>query len=114
MSSTEFDETRYQCQNIAHSSVTMSNFAIAKKSGVSIRLVASASGVSDGSFVTYTGNNLMIYTAVAINGLYWLTANLAETYFRNGSAIPIVTDNIEWAALETPAISAPGNDWNNV
>ena len=82
-----------------------------KQNGISVRLVADATGVPDGTLTKYTGNNNIEYSAIAINGLYWLTENINETNYRNGDWIhgfdegvytPI--SNAAWAALETEAM----------
>jgi hypothetical protein len=44
----------------------------------------------------------------------YIADNLAETKYRAGSDIPIVTDNAEWAALTSGALCAYDNDWTNV
>lgn len=84
------------------------------KGGSSIRLVSDATGVADGTTTTYVGNDGKVYKAIAINGLYWLAENLAETKYRNGNIIPEVTDNTEWGNLTTGALCAYENDWNYV
>lgn len=91
------------------------------KSGLSIRLVKDATGVPDGSRTFYTGNNGRVYSAIAINGLYWLQQALAETRFRNGDIIPWYGADAanffttsEWAALTTAGCAAFNNDVANV
>ena len=81
------------------------------KEGISVRLTKTAVGVPDGTTTTYTGNDGKVYLAVAINGLYWLAENLAETKYRNGDIIPEVTDNTEWSNLTTGATCAYDNNW---
>jgi len=85
-----------------------------KRAGLSVRFVSDATGVPDGTKTTYTGNDGKLYEAVAINGLYWLSENLAETKYRNGDVIPEVTDNTTWTNLTSGALSAYDNNWNYV
>jgi uncharacterized protein (TIGR02145 family) len=89
--------------------------------GVSIRLVKDATGISDGVTTTYVGNNGFVYTAIAINELYWITSNLVETKFRDGSWItgfdggaytPI--SNANWASKTSEAMCAYNDDVSNV
>jgi len=62
---------------------------------------------------TYTGNDGKVYRCTKIGTQVWVADNLAETKFRNGDDIPIVTDNAEWAALETAGMCVYNNDWDN-
>ena len=96
-----------------YNTVTATGVGDNKDAGWSIRLVADATGVADGTTTTYTGNDGRVYLAVAINGQYWLAENLAETKYRNGDIIPEVTDNTEWGNLTTGALCAYNNDWSN-
>lgn len=83
------------------------------KYGLSIRLVSDATGLSDGQITTYTGNDGTIYKAIVINELYWLTDNLVETKYRNGTSIPEVTINATWAALTSGARCVYNNNESN-
>jgi len=85
-----------------------------KTSGYSLRLIKTTTTLSDGETGTYTGNDGKVYRTICIGTQEWLADNLAETKFRNGDDIPIVTDNSEWAALETAGMCAYNNDWDNV
>lgn len=80
-----------------------STIGVNKKRGRSIRLIKNATGVTDGTQTTYTGNDGKVYPAIAINGKYWLQQNLEETEYRNGDTIPNVTDNTTWSGLTTGA-----------
>jgi uncharacterized protein (TIGR02145 family) len=44
----------------------------------------------------------------------WMAENLQVTHYRNGEAIPNVTDNTEWSGLTTGAYCEYNNDINNV
>ena len=78
--------------------------------GESIRLLY----VGAGTPTSYTGNNGRFYTVVKIGGQYWVSANLAETNYRNGDSISEVTDQTTWIGLTSGALCAYNNDWNNV
>jgi uncharacterized protein (TIGR02145 family) len=45
----------------------------------------------------YDGNN---YKVVKIDNKFWMTENLRVTHYPNGDAIPFVTSNSAWAALQ--------------
>jgi len=78
------------------------------------------SGWSDGLFFTITletgtvtdidGN---VYQTVKIGNQWWMSENLKVTHYRNGDAIPNVTDATEWSNLITGAYCNYGNDVNN-
>lgn len=54
----------------------------------------------------FDGNN---YATVTIGTQVWMVENLKVTHYRNGEAIPNITDNAAWAASTTGAYS----DYNN-
>lgn len=54
------------------------------------------------------------YHIIKIGNQWWMAENLKTTYYRNGEAIPNVTDNSEWAGLSTGAYCAYDNDISNV
>jgi uncharacterized protein (TIGR02145 family) len=84
-----------------------------KNVGISIRLVKDSTSLGEGETGTYTSNDGKIYGTVCIGGKEWLSSNLAETKYRDGTTIPEITNNSAWAALSTGALSAYNNDWNN-
>jgi uncharacterized protein (TIGR02145 family) len=51
-----------------------------------------------------------VYTSVTIGTQEWLIENLKTTKYHDGSAIPNVTDDTEWANLTTPAYCWYNND----
>lgn len=92
---------------------------IAKRYGSPVRLMRSATApeqlLADGTACApYSGNDGKRYRTVKIGTQVWLADNLAETKFRNGDAIPEITDNAAWAALTTGALCAYNNSWDNV
>lgn len=61
----------------------------------------------------YIGNDGRAYRTVKIGTQVWLANNLAETKYRNGDLIPVVTDNTAWTALTTGARCVYGNNESN-
>jgi uncharacterized protein (TIGR02145 family) len=75
-----------------------------KKNGMSIRCVKDSTALSIGQRSSVTGISGTIYpTKCMPDGKEWMIANLKETQFNDGTAIPNVTDNTEWSELATPA-----------
>jgi len=81
--------------------------------GLSVRLVKDFTDKAEGEEGTMTGNDGKIYTTKVIGGKEWMTQNLAETKYRDGTLIPKITDAGEWAAA-TEGYCAYNNDENNV
>jgi len=53
-----------------------------------------------------------IYNTVKIGDQWWTVQNLEVTHYRNGDAIPNVTDNNSWKSLTTGAFCNYNNDVN--
>jgi len=53
------------------------------------------------------------YQTVTIGTQVWMSKNLNITHYRNGDAIPNVTDGAEWYGLTSGAYCDYGNDPNN-
>lgn len=70
-----------------------------KKEGASIRLICDSS-TDPGS---YTGNDGKTYSTVKIGNQVWISSNLRETKYRDGTDIPEVTSASAWSALTTGA-----------
>ena len=87
---------------------------ITEKTGTSIRPLKDSTALTHGQTGTYTGNDGKVYRTICIGTQEWLADNLAETKYRDGSDIPIVTDNAAWAALATGAMCYYNNDISNV
>ena len=64
--------------------------------------------VTEPTSVTDVDGN--VYSIIKIGNQIWMAENLKVTRYRNGQAIPNVTDNTEWANLTTGAYS----NYNNV
>lgn len=84
-----------------------------KTEGYSIRPVKDSTTLSLGETGTYTGNDGKIYRTICIGTQEWLADNLAETKYRDGSDIPVVTDNDAWSTLATGAMCYYNNDISN-
>jgi uncharacterized protein (TIGR02145 family) len=63
--------------------------------------------ITYGSLTDQDGN---IYKTVTIGTQVWMAENLKTTKYRNGEAIPNVTDNTEWENLTTGAYCNYDND----
>jgi len=55
-----------------------------------------------------------VYQTVIIGTQLWMAENLKVTHYRNGEAIPNITDNSEWEGLTTGAYCNYYNDEHNV
>ncbi len=64
-----------------------------------------------GTVMDIDGNT---YQAVKICNQWWMAENLKVTHYRNGDAIPNVTDGPTWGGLTTGAYCDYNNDANNV
>jgi len=53
------------------------------------------------------------YQTVKIGDQWWMAENLKVTHYRNGEALPNITDNSEWNNLTTGAYCNYNNDVNN-
>ena len=70
----------------------------ARIGGVRIDSVKSLSGFSNG-FTTVQDIDGNVYKTVKIGNQWWMVENLKTTHEADGTAIPLVTDNNEWANL---------------
>jgi uncharacterized protein (TIGR02145 family) len=85
-----------------------------KKSGLSVRLIKDSTTLTHGQVGVYIGNNGIHYRTICIGTQEWVADNLVETKYRNGDAIPEVTDNTTWVNLTTGAQCAFNNDYRFV
>ena len=99
---------------LSNVNTVLTNGALTRKSGVSMRLVKDSTSLSDGETGTMTGNDGKIYRTICIGTREFMADNLAETKYPDGSALPLVEDAGAWAALSTEAYCAYNNDWDNV
>jgi uncharacterized protein (TIGR02145 family) len=68
---------------------------------------AGAGAISTSTCIDYDGN---AYPTFQIGTQVWMAENLRVTHYRNGDAIPNVTDNAAWDVLTTGAYCWYGND----
>ena len=63
--------------------------------------------LSTGTVTDFDGNT---YQTVKIGNQWWMAENLKVTHYRNGDAIPNITDNTEWKNLTSGAYCNYDND----
>jgi uncharacterized protein (TIGR02145 family) len=63
--------------------------------------------ISDSTVTDIDGN---VYNCVTIGTQFWMAANLKTTKYNDGTSIPIITDNVTWAGLTSPAYCWYNND----
>lgn len=68
------------------------------------------SSEDDGTLTDIDGN---VYQVVKIGDQWWMAENLRVTHYRNGDEIPKVTDNSEWADLNSGAYCYYDNNDEN-
>ena len=68
-------------------------------------------GLETSTMTDIDGN---VYPTVKIGSQWWMAKNLKVTKYRNGSSIPNVTDNSEWAGLSTGAYCFYDNADSNI
>jgi len=74
---------------------------------VFVSFLASGCEKDDGITVTDIDGN--VYAGITIGSQVWMATELKTTKFRDGSAIPAVTDNVAWGNLTTPGMCDYGN-----
>ncbi|HPG38603.1 MAG TPA: FISUMP domain-containing protein [bacterium] len=55
-----------------------------------------------------------VYRTVKIGEQWWMAENLQVTHYRNGDALPNITDDTGWSSLTTGALCAAADEQNNV
>jgi len=83
---------------------------LGKKGGEYNRPLKDSTILTHGETGTYTGNDGKIYRTICIGTQEWVADNIAETKYRDGTYIPIVTDDAAWVALVTGAMCYYNND----
>jgi len=71
--------------------------------GMSLRALKVSTTLTNGQTGIYVGNDGKIYRTICIGTQEWVSCNLVETKYRDGSLIPEVTTNAAWMALTTGA-----------
>ncbi len=81
--------------------------------GIAIAIMTSCkkdstvTAIQYGSLSDFEGN---VYTTINIGSQTWMAENLKATKFNDGTAIPLVKDNILWSKLTTPGHCFYAND----
>lgn len=101
------------CMAISYNKASISRARGYKKQGRDIRALKDSTTLTHGQTGTYTGNDGRVYKTICIGTQEWLSENLAETKYRDGSLIPEVTDSTAWVALTTGARCSYNNDESN-
>lgn len=112
-STVEFASTAFILQ-LTNTSQNTSIFSINKNFAASIRPVKDSTTLSHGETGFYVDPSGFVYRTICINGVEYVADNIKTQHYRNGDAIPEVTDNTAWAALTTGALCAYENNWSNV
>ncbi|GEM_PF-3255479 len=118
LSITEYDRSEIYIRYMDDGDAVLYRDHYDKEYGFSLRLVRDATVTeqtySDGTFCdVYTGNDGRQYRTVKIGTQVWMAENLAETKYRDGTAIPNITDATTWAADSTGARCAYDNNEAN-
>jgi uncharacterized protein (TIGR02145 family) len=74
-----------------------------KNEGMAIRLIKNSTSLLNGEIGSYTGNDGKIYPTICIGSQEWLSTNLLETKYRDGTPIPEVLGNSAWITLSSGA-----------
>ena len=100
-------------QNGLFTAITSGTTFLTAKSGTVESLPADVSVIeaTTGTVTDIDGN---VYQTVKIGDQWWLAENLKVTHYRNGEAIPNVTDANEWYNLTTGAYCEYDNNSANV
>ncbi|TFH65295.1 MAG: hypothetical protein E4G91_03005 [Candidatus Zixiibacteriota bacterium] len=104
-SSTQASSGFAWCRNLGSAFSGIHRYDGGKADGFSVRCV------KDPTVTDIDGN---AYQTVTIGTRVWMAENLRVTHYRNGEAIPNVTDSPSWAGLTTGAYCEYNNDVSNV
>jgi len=75
-----------------------------------VLFIVSCKKENDDNVTDIDGN---VYKIISIGGNVWMAENLRTTKFRDGTAIPLVTGEADWAALSGAAYCWPENNASN-
>lgn len=83
---------------------------------LSFKTLGGSSGITFNANLTYgtlTDIEGNVYKTIPIGTQTWMAENLKTTKYKDGTAIPLVTDNDAWCNLSTPAYSWYNNAISN-
>jgi len=86
----------------------------ATRSGITVSAGEQAEVIIAWNLGTVTDIDGNTYQTIKIGNQWWMMENLKVTHYRNGDAIPNVTDNTEWTNLTTGAYCNYNNNSANV
>jgi uncharacterized protein (TIGR02145 family) len=69
--------------------------------------------IADGTIGTIADVDGNIYKTIAIGGQIWMAENLKTTKYKDGTAIPNITESNTWGSLTTPAYCWYNNNAEN-
>jgi len=82
-----------------------------KNQGSVIRLIKDSTTLTHGQTGSYIGNDEKVYRSICVGTQEWMSSNLAETKYRDGSLInATVYTNSAWAALTIEAMCSYNNN----
>jgi uncharacterized protein (TIGR02145 family) len=98
-------------RRLLYNSSGISRYGTLHAYGFSVRCIQNKlSGESDGATGTLTDIDGNIYKWVVIGDHRWMAENLRTTKYKNGTTIPEITDNTDWANDTSGARCAYDND----
>lgn len=111
-----FNKTSYFIKEVDSSFKIFSDFRqeLQHYAGRSVRLIKNQTILQNGQSSIYTGNDGKRYRTICIGTQEWLADNLAETKYRTGNAIQLISNIEQWTSLTTGACCAYNNDPANI
>lgn len=110
----EVDGVSSNMEQLTFSSAAIFGGLYDHKRGLSVRLIKESTDLAHGETGYYIGNDGKVYPTICIYGKEITAVSIAETLYRDGTEIPNVSDNTEWAALTTGARCSYSNIDDNV
>ena len=89
---------------------TNTSYGSSRTNGLPVRLVKTSTLLSPCQTGTYVGNDGKSYSTICIGTQEWLSQDLRETYYRDLTIIPDITDQTTWNSLSTGAYCIYDND----
>ena len=93
-----FSSLFYNLESLLTSEDPANMILLDKYVGASIRLIKDSTTLTDGQTGKYIGNDGKIYPTICIGTQEWMSENLAETKYRNGSLIPVISETSLWVS----------------